>query len=170
MLGWAGLSCSRDSCCCLLSDPLAAVKARARQVQLGAHHRRARARHHRQLRARLDSRRARVRVGVAAALLLGARARRADRAPVHRRVRLRLRVHGPQRSARHHAAHRSYLPDADASAQYEAGRCASWTGRNWQDRDDQGSGQGARSAVCRHQLRRGHGLPGKLNRSTTASF
>ena len=47
-----------------------------------------------------------VRVGEPAAVLLGPAAGRANGAPVHRRVRLRLRVHGAERAARHHAPHR----------------------------------------------------------------
>ena len=72
-------------------DPLAlARQERAQEAEHGAHHRRARQGHRGQLCARQHSGRARVRVGVAAALLLGARRRRADDPPVHRRIRLRL--------------------------------------------------------------------------------
>ena len=44
-------------------------------------------------------------MGESAALLLGPAARRDDSASVHGGVQLRLRVHGPQRTACHHPPH-----------------------------------------------------------------
>lgn len=57
-----------------------------------------------------------VRVGEPAAVLLGARAGRADGAAVHRHLLLRLRVHGAERAARHHPAHRPHLPHPHTGA------------------------------------------------------
>lgn len=100
------------------------------EAQHAHHHRRARARHRRQIRARLDSRRPRLRVGVAAAVLLGPRHRQHPRRTVHRFVPVRFRVHGALAATRHHTAHRSVLHDAHQRAHLPHGWIAGRTGWN----------------------------------------
>lgn len=55
-------------------------------------------------------------MGEPAEVLLGARAGRADGAAMHRRLLLRLRVHGAQRAPGHHPAHRPHLPHPHTGA------------------------------------------------------
>ena len=100
-------------------------------------------------------------MGEPAAVHLGTRAGRAAHPAVHRRVQLRLRVHGPERAAGDHPAYRPHLPHPHAGPQHEAGRGARRAGRHRQDGDRQGPRQGSRPALCGDELRRGHGLQGE---------
>lgn len=92
-------------------------------------------------------------MGEPTALLLGERLRRAVDTTVHRRVRLRLRVHGSQRPTGHHAANRPNLSDTHAGAVDEAGRGSGRTGRHWENGDYEGPGQGSRTVVYCYKLR-----------------
>eukprot|EP00961_Rhodomonas_salina_P021878 294642-Rhodomonas_salina.2 len=108
----------------------------------------ARARHRGRLRARFHPGRARVRMGVAAAILLGQSRRRAFHPAVHIRDHLRIRVHGPQRPTCDHPADRSMLHDADASPELPAWRSSGRASWDWEDRNRQRLGQGNLSVRC----------------------
>ena len=120
----------------------------------------ARARYHLNVREGLHPQREGVRLGVAVALLLEPEGRRHADQAVHRLLRLRLRVRGPQRPSGDHASDGPLLHDHHAGADLPPRLLARRPGRNGQDGDGEGPGQGHGHPVLRDQLRRGPGLQG----------
>ena len=84
---------------------------------------------------RQRARRARIRLGVAAALLLGPSPGRHCHQTMHRCLQLRLRIPGHQRTARYHGAHRPLLHDTYHGADLPARRRTRGARRHRKDRD-----------------------------------